>query len=70
MKAHFKRNHRLAWAFEICSGLSIDDPVAWMDAVDPVVLDRWIAYKIFKREVDGGSSDDSPESALEKLRKM
>lgn len=70
MKAHFKRNHRLSWAFRICQELSIDDPVAWMDAVDPAVLDRWIAYTIYKQELESGGSDTSPEAALDKLRNM
>lgn len=70
MKVHFKTNHRLSWAFKICEQLGIDDPCAWMDAVDPVVVDRWIAYKLFESESKAGSSETSPEDALKALKAL
>ena len=68
MKAHFKVNHRLSWAFKVCEKLGIDDPCAWMDAVDPVVVDRWIAYKLYEGESKSGSTENTPEEALKVLK--
>jgi hypothetical protein len=67
MRERLKRDHRLSWAFMICKNLGIDDPVLWMDTVDPVILDRWIAFE--QNEQDQGV-DNSPEAALEKLSKL
>lgn len=70
MKAHFKRNNRLAWAFKICKSLGIDDPAYWLDNVDPAILDSWIAFSQFENELEAGVKDDDPTSALEQLRKL
>ena len=43
-------NYRLFWVFSICEELGIDDPVTWMNATSPRVVDWWIAYKVVKSE--------------------
>jgi len=45
-----EENYRLFWAFSVCQELGIDDPIAWMNATSPRVLDWWIAFKIVKSE--------------------
>ena len=39
-----ERNHRLRFAFRICLQLGIDDPIAWHNAIDSLLLDHWIAF--------------------------
>jgi hypothetical protein len=70
MKAHFKRNNRLSWAFKICKDLGIDDPVFWLNNVDPSLVDSWIAYSQYEGELESGVKEDTPENALEKLRNL
>ena len=56
------------WAFHVCENLGIDDPVYWMDAVDPKVVDRWIAYYAVKNEISKGKGEPmTPEQARDKL---
>lgn len=45
------------WAFRICEKLNIDDPVLWMDNIDPRVLDRWIAYMVVKNDKRQGKGE-------------
>lgn len=70
MLAHFKINHRLAWAFKICKNLGIDDPAYWMDNTDPSILDSWIAFSQFENYLEAGAKEDSPEKALDQLRNL
>ncbi len=72
MKAHFGRNNRLSWVFKICKNLGIDDPVHWMNNVDPSIVDSWIAFSQYENELEAGaySKEDSPEAALDKLRNL
>lgn len=51
----------------LCRELNIDDPVAWMDAVPPHVVDLWIAF--YLNEADQGKEKESmsPENLLERL---
>ncbi len=39
-----------------------------MDAVDPIVLDRWIAYELHEQDLN--APDNSVESALGQLGKL
>ena len=48
----------------ICKQLGIDDPVAWMNATDPKVLDLWIAEMIFEAE------DQNLKPAAEALQQV
>lgn len=69
MKKNFGRNHRLRFVFRICKDLGIDDPVAWMNAVDPRLVDQWIAF--YCAEDDGEvEGPQSPEQALKQLQDM
>lgn len=68
MQSHFEKNGRLAWAFKICRALGIDDPCHWMDTVDPLLLDRWIAYEKYEQGAD--TKDDSPMAALKQLESL
>lgn len=52
LEAEFHKNHRLQWVFKICSDLSIDDPVTWMNNVDPAVVDGWIAYHLAVQKME------------------
>lgn len=72
MKEHFKINHRLSWVFKVCKQLGIDDPCCWMDTVDPVVVDRWIAYEIHESELKHGDSkkQQSPAETLKALKAL
>ncbi len=54
--------------FDVCRRIGIDDPVTWMNATPPAVVDQWMAYEIVRNEA-GQSDMDSPEAALEKLTK-
>lgn len=47
---HLERNHRLSWVFSICQDLGIDDPINWMNNTSSVVVDWWIAYKIYRSD--------------------
>ncbi|TWU19566.1 hypothetical protein [Allorhodopirellula heiligendammensis] len=35
---------RIRFAFRLAISLGIPDPIAWIDTVDPYVLDCWLAY--------------------------
>ena len=64
-------NHRLAWAFQICLELRIDDVFTWLDHTAPHVLDSWIGYYVYKSDREkeameaakGGSGSMSMEDA-------
>ncbi len=62
LEDEFLKNHRLQWVFKICSDLSIDDPVSWMNHVDPAVIDSWIAYHLAVHRME-----ESATAAGEKL---
>ena len=66
MTREFRRNHRLRWVFRICHKLGIDDPIYWMEMVDPKVVDLWIAYLIVEDE-DKSSRGKSAEDMQEEL---
>lgn len=38
------RSPRIRFAFRLAIALGIADPVAWIDTVDPYVIDCWLAY--------------------------
>jgi len=65
-----KRNHRLRWAFIVCQKLKIDDPVHWMNAVSPTLLDQWIAFEIVQRESGESTEMEDVEDAREALNSM
>ena len=69
MQKTFGRNYRLEWAFAICLELGIDDPVHWMETVDPVILDRWIAFKSHQSDT-GRHQEGTAEQALNKLKAL
>lgn len=54
IKAELAKNHRLSSVYRICEMLHIDDPVFWMNNTSPAVVDGWVAYLIFKSEVENG----------------
>ena len=39
-----RANPRLESVFSICEALGIDDAICWMNTVQPIVIDWWIAY--------------------------
>jgi len=57
--------------FSICHELKIDDPIAWMNNVPPVLVDWWIAYFVRKQEIEdqaykkaaGKHTEHAPEEA-------
>lgn len=38
------RSPRIRFAFRLAIALGIADPIAWIDSVDPSVIDCWIEY--------------------------
>lgn len=38
------RSARVRFAFRLAIALGIPDPVAWIDSVEPYVIDCWLAY--------------------------
>ena len=42
--AELDANTTLDWVVTICRELKIDDPIAWLDATDPRVVDLWIGH--------------------------
>lgn len=74
LKAELERNPRLESVFSICSELSIDDPICWMNNTSSVVVDWWIAYFTLKGEREqsaysgsGGSEKMTGEDAFAHL---
>ena len=59
----------MRWAFIVCQKLKIDDPVHWMNAVSPTLLDQWIAFEIVQRDTGETTSGD-PEDTKEQLSQM
>ena len=51
-----------------CDKWGIDDPVAWLNAVPPKVVDLWIAHEELREEEGHGEMTD-PESAYDALTK-
>jgi len=60
----------LRWAFIVCQKLKIDDPVHWMNAVSPTLLDQWIAFEIVQRESGESTEMEDVEDAREALNSM
>jgi hypothetical protein len=64
--------------FSICHELKIDDPIAWMNNVPPVLVDWWIAYFVRKQEIEdqaykkaaGKHTEHAPEEASKILERM
>tara|TARA_Y100000361_G_scaffold153370_1_gene175000 strand:+ start:1845 stop:2054 length:210 start_codon:yes stop_codon:yes gene_type:complete len=63
--------------FSICEALGIDDAIHWMNNVQPIVVDWWIAYFTVKaqreNEAYNGAKEDvhlSGEEASQKLKQM
>ena len=55
----------------ICQRLGIDDPVHWMNAISPSVLDQWIAYELLEREDKTPKAESStPEEALSHIQSL
>lgn len=59
----------MRWAFIVCQKLKIDDPVHWMNAVSPTLLDQWIAFEIVQKDTGETTSGD-PEDTKEQLSNM
>ena len=59
----------MRWAFIVCQKLKIDDPVHWMNAVSPTLLDQWIAFEIVQKDTGETTSGD-PEDTKEQLSQM
>ena len=58
----------MRFVFSLCEKLGIDDPVEWFNTVPPVVVDRWLAYRIVQAdESPDGNEMMNPEDALRKL---
>lgn len=61
--------------FRLCKeSLKIDDPIAWMDAVPPEIVDRWIAYHLHEaKQAQAASSKTgkmlTPDEALKELER-
>lgn len=64
--------------FSICHELKIDDPIAWMNNVPPVLVDWWIAYFVRKQDLEdqaykkasGSAVEHKPEEASKLLEGM
>lgn len=71
-------NHRLYWVFSICHELKIDDPIAWMNNVPPVLVDWWISFFVRKQQIEneayqkatGKGQQRSPDELSELLEGM
>jgi len=71
-------NHRLYWVFSICHELKIDDPIAWMNSVPPVLVDWWISFFVRKQQIEseayqkasGKGQHRSPDEISELLQGM
>jgi hypothetical protein len=59
-----RANPRLESVFSICEALGIDDAICWMNTVQPIVIDWWIAYFSVKNDREREAYEGSGPQAL------
>ena len=61
----FRENPALRFCFQLCKDLGIDDPFTWINAVDPIIIDRWAGF--YLAEQRPALSNEDPGEVLGKM---